>query len=135
VPHRDLLVMPEHCILVQGRLIPARMLVKGRSILIDRDVVSYQYFHAELETHGILLAEGLTAESYLDTGNRAIFTGDDLPVTRPADSHHGGATCDRPGHGRAGVERTEPARRSTRASCHERSARPDRRSGSPVAAR
>jgi hypothetical protein len=31
------------------------------------------YYHVELERHALLLANGLEAESYLDTGNRAIF--------------------------------------------------------------
>jgi hypothetical protein len=31
------------------------------------------YFHVELAQHDILLAEGLPAESYLDTGNRTAF--------------------------------------------------------------
>ena len=31
------------------------------------------YFHIELSEHDVLLAEGLTAESYLDTGNRDVF--------------------------------------------------------------
>ena len=32
-----------------------------------------EYFHIELEAHALLLAEGLAAESYLDTGNRGFF--------------------------------------------------------------
>jgi hypothetical protein len=31
------------------------------------------YWHVELERHDILLADGMPAESYLDTGNRAAF--------------------------------------------------------------
>jgi hypothetical protein len=38
------------------------------------------YFHVELERHGILLAEGLPAESYLDTGNRAMFANTGLAM-------------------------------------------------------
>jgi hypothetical protein len=66
-------VTPEHCILTEAGLVPARMLVNGASILIDRDIVEYEFFHVELERHGILLSEGLTTESYLDSGNRALF--------------------------------------------------------------
>ncbi|HEY6433582.1 MAG TPA: Hint domain-containing protein, partial [Acetobacteraceae bacterium] len=32
------------------------------------------YFHVELERHAVLLAEGLAAESYLDTGDRSSFS-------------------------------------------------------------
>ena len=73
MPVRDLLVTPEHCILTETGLVPARMLVNGASILIDRDLPEYEFFHIELDAHGILLAEGLAAESYLDTGNRRLF--------------------------------------------------------------
>ncbi len=33
------------------------------------------YVHVELDRHALLLAEGLAAESYLDTGNRGLFAG------------------------------------------------------------
>jgi len=32
------------------------------------------YYHVEMPRHSLLLAEGLPAESYLDTGNRAFFS-------------------------------------------------------------
>ncbi len=84
VPHRDLLVTPEHCILTEAGLTPARMLVNGASILVDRGIPEYEFFHVELEQHGILLSEGLTTESYLDTGNRALFVqAGPVAATRP----------------------------------------------------
>ena len=57
------------------------MLVNGGSILIDRSVRTYEVFHIELEDHGILLSEGLATESYLDSGNRDLFTDDGIAVT------------------------------------------------------
>jgi hypothetical protein len=36
-------------------------------------VPSIEYLHVELDSHDVLLAEGLPAESYLDTGNRGTF--------------------------------------------------------------
>lgn len=74
-PSRDLLVTQEHCILTDAGLTPARMLVNGASILIDRSLPEYDFFHVELGCHGILSSQGLTTESYLDTGNRAVFAG------------------------------------------------------------
>jgi Hint domain len=38
------------------------------------------YYHVELDAHDIVLAEGLEAESYLDTGNRAMFENAGLPL-------------------------------------------------------
>ena len=54
-------------------LIPARRLINGATIVQDRNLRSVEYFHVELETHALLIAEGLLAESYLDTGNRAFY--------------------------------------------------------------
>ena len=83
VPRRDLLVTSEHCLFVDGKLIPARMLVNGRSITVDTGIADYEYFHVELEAHGILLAEGLEVESYLDTGNRGNFLNSAVSSLRP----------------------------------------------------
>ena len=76
-PHRELFVSPDHAVgLPDGRggmvLIPARYLVNGATIVQEfRDRICY--YHIELESHGVVVAEGLGAESYLDTGNRAAF--------------------------------------------------------------
>ena len=78
-PGRDLLVTAEHCIHVDGKLIPVRMLVNERSIVVDRSITRFAYFHVELAKHSILVAEGLETESYLDTGNRTNFS--NVPVT------------------------------------------------------
>jgi Hint domain len=91
VPHRDLLVTPEHSVFVNGGLIPARMLVNGGSIIVDRSIDAYTFYHVELEQHSILLAEGLTTESYLDTGNRANFANADAPW--PAARRRGRSWC------------------------------------------
>jgi hypothetical protein len=83
IPARDLLVTAEHCIFAGGGLIPARMLVNGGSIISDTGIASFTYYHVELETHGILLAEGLATESYLDTGNRGNFANAEITALRP----------------------------------------------------
>ena len=81
VPHTDLSVSPDHAVLIDGKLICARQLVNDVSILRDSASQNVEYFHVELDIHAILLAEGLTAESYLDTGNRGFFANADAPLT------------------------------------------------------
>ncbi len=73
VPARDLRVSPDHCLYLDGALVPARLLVNGATIAPETERREVTYFHVELARHAILLAEGLEAESYLDTGNRAFF--------------------------------------------------------------
>ena len=53
-------------------LITAASLANGVSVAqIERRHV--EYWHVELDTHDILIAEGLEAESYLESGNRSGF--------------------------------------------------------------
>ncbi len=71
-PSRDLLLSPDHSVHVDGVLIPAKYLVNGSTVaILDRQTVTYH--HIELETHDVVLANGLPAETYLDTGNRVNF--------------------------------------------------------------
>jgi len=79
VPARDLVVSPDHGVLVDGALIPARLLVNHRSITLDDSKSVVTYYHIELDQHDIVLAEGAPSESYLDTGNRDTF--ENAPVT------------------------------------------------------
>jgi hypothetical protein len=80
-PCRDLLVSPDHAVLLDGVLIPAKLLANGMTIVQDHNIRQADYFHVELDRHAILLAEGLEAESYLDTGNRAMFANADRAMT------------------------------------------------------
>jgi hypothetical protein len=80
MPHTDLLMSPDHAIFVDGKLICARQLVNGTTIIQEQDWTSVDYYHVELDAHAILLAEGLPAESYLDTGNRGFFGNADAPL-------------------------------------------------------
>jgi hypothetical protein len=72
VPHRDLWLSPDHAVFVDGVLIPVRHLINGASIA-QQAVAEVTYWHVELPGHAVMIAEGLPAESYLDTGNRAAF--------------------------------------------------------------
>ncbi len=80
VPHRDLHVSPDHGVLVDGVLICARQLMNGATIRQQQRWTTVEYFHVELDSHAILLAEGLPAESYLDTGNRGFFVDSGEPL-------------------------------------------------------
>jgi hypothetical protein len=74
-PHTDLLVSPKHAICVtciEDVLIEARKLINGTSIR-QLNLPNVTYWHIELETHDIILANGLPAESYLEWDNRRFF--------------------------------------------------------------
>jgi hypothetical protein len=80
LPHRDLLLSPDHAVFVEGVLIPVRYLVNGASVRQLSDCGPITYFHVELDQHDVLLAEGLPVESYLETGNRGAFDNGTAPV-------------------------------------------------------
>ncbi|WP_408871019.1 Hint domain-containing protein [Gluconobacter cerinus] len=73
VPFKDMLITAEHCLFFDGKFVPARMLVNGRSIFYDTSITSYDYYHIETEEHSVIMADGMLTESYLDTGNRSAF--------------------------------------------------------------
>jgi Hint domain len=74
-PARDLMVSPGHalCVDLLGEVfVKAGALVNGATIArAPLDKVTY--WHVELESHDVLLAENLPAESYLPASNRAFF--------------------------------------------------------------
>jgi len=73
VPERDVLLSPDHALHLAGHLIPVKALINGETIR-QVDVPGITYHHLELPEHGVILAENLPAESYLESGNRASFS-------------------------------------------------------------
>lgn len=74
-PERDLLVSPGHGIgfqLLGDVVVPAGVLMNGMTITTETPEW-VEYWHAEVEEHSLLIAEGVLAESYLDVGNRRRF--------------------------------------------------------------
>lgn len=83
-PGRDLWLSPNHGVYVNDALIPVGLLVNGTSVRQIR-LPAVAYWHVELPRHEVILAEGMPAESYLDTGDRTDFLhGGDFTTLFPA---------------------------------------------------
>ncbi|EEW58992.1 conserved hypothetical protein [Ruegeria sp. TrichCH4B] len=86
-PERELLVSPEHRMLVRGRaaralfnepevLVAARDLINGRTIEVDSSVREVTYVHLLLEHHQVIWANGVETESF-HPANAALSALDD----------------------------------------------------------
>jgi hypothetical protein len=73
VPRRDLWVSPHHAMYCEGVLIEAKDLVNGVSVVQAESVERVEYFHIELETHDVIIAEGALSESFVDDDSRGMF--------------------------------------------------------------
>ena len=71
-PRRALLLSPDHSVFVEDVFIPVRHLINGTTVT-QTDVATVTYYHIELPRHDVVLAEGLPAETYLETGARFAF--------------------------------------------------------------
>lgn len=70
LPRRDLLVSPKHAMLLDGMLVPAECLVNDVTVLHEHGMATIEYFHIELDGHGVLLAEGAPSETFVDDDSR-----------------------------------------------------------------
>ena len=84
VPARDVVLSPDHAVYAGDVLIPVRYLVNGASV-VQEPAREVEWWHVELDAHDILLADGLPAESYLDTGNRGDFANGGAAMRRLPD--------------------------------------------------
>jgi len=73
LPRRDLWVSPHHAMYLNGVLIEAKDLVNGLSIYQATSADSVIYFHIELDSHDVIIAEGVFAESFVDDNGRGMF--------------------------------------------------------------
>ncbi len=72
-PRRDLRVSPKHAMFLDGCLVLAECLVNGSSVLRDTACAEIEYFHVELDSHDVILAEDAPSESFVDDDSRTMF--------------------------------------------------------------
>ncbi len=66
VPHADLYVTAGHCLLIDGVLVPAEALINGTTITRhEPEGDEMEFFHIKLESHDVVYAEGVPAETLL----------------------------------------------------------------------
>jgi hypothetical protein len=72
-PFQDLYVSPEHCLLINGKMITASSLINGNTIYQDMECNNVEYYHLECKKHCAIFANNVLAETYLDANNRNVF--------------------------------------------------------------
>jgi len=88
-PSRDLYLSPGHalCVSVLEELLISVGNLLNDSTVAQSSVDAVDYWHVELESHDVLLANDLPVESYLDVGNRAWFAGQSATCGAVSDQH------------------------------------------------
>lgn len=88
LPERAVLLSPDQgcCVDIGDAsvLVPCGLLVNDDSI-VQVDIGTVTYWTVELDTHDLILAEGLPVESYLDAGKRDNFERNGAPMRLFAD--------------------------------------------------
>lgn len=74
IPSRDLLLSPDHALLIDDVLIHAGALVNGTSVLRETSVPrTFVYYHVELDDHALIFAENTLTETFVDNVDRLGF--------------------------------------------------------------
>jgi hypothetical protein len=94
VPRRDLWISPHHAMYLEGALIEVKDLVNGVSIVQAQAVDKVEYFHIELDSHDVIVAEGALSETFLDDNSRGMFhNAHEYHALYPDDRAAGAAMC------------------------------------------
>jgi autotransporter-associated beta strand protein len=98
VPTRDLWISPHHAMYFEnergGVLVEAKDLINGVSIVQADHVEEVEYFHIELDTHDIIVAEGALSETFIDDDSRAMFhNAEEYAALYPGDVRHAARYC------------------------------------------
>lgn len=72
-PFKDLYVSPNHSLLLNGKMTIAKDIINGTTIYQDYECNDIEYYHLEFDSHSAICANGILAESYLESNNRYIF--------------------------------------------------------------
>ena len=76
LPHSALTVTADHALLVDGILCQAEALVNGATVTrvpISEFGERFEVYHVETERHELILANGVTAETFVDNASRKAF--------------------------------------------------------------
>jgi Hint domain len=73
VPNADLYVTPLHSVFIDGVLVPAELLINGATITpYEPQGDEIEFFHIKLESHDVVYAEGVPAETLLNVEESAV---------------------------------------------------------------
>ncbi len=75
-PARDLLVTPDHAILLDGMMVTAGALAGAEGIGWEpraKAPNTQKVYHVETDRHSLIYANGLPAETFMDTAGRRLF--------------------------------------------------------------
>ena len=72
-PFEDLYVSPNHGVFVEGKMVSAKNLVNGSTVVVDAECTSVEYYHLECENHCLVFANGVPAETFRENTNRYAF--------------------------------------------------------------
>jgi Hint domain len=80
VPHADLYVTGGHALLIDGVLVPAELLINRTTITRDevREYDELEFLHVKLESHDVIYAEGVPAETLINVQESAVNFADYL---------------------------------------------------------